>query len=146
MNEDFLKIIGMIIVVGFFIYLVVKSMKLQTSILEGLTNPDAASSSASTSDALSQNKSSGAQAYADEISKLYAKMSDSLLIKDNRTAYENVVIQMDDFINTLMLQKIMSVNKNSMTEEGIIDIVQKINTLNEGKRSLNSIMKFIDGV
>ena len=142
MNEDFLKIIGIIIVVGFFIYLAVKSMKLQTSILEGLTNPDAAS----TSDALSQNKASGAQAYADEISKLYAKMSDSLLIKDNRTAYENVIIQMDDFINALMLQKIMSVNKNSMTEEGIIDIVQKINTLNEGKRSLNSIMKFIDGV
>jgi hypothetical protein len=69
-----------------------------------------------------------------------------LLIKDNRNAYENVIIQMDDLINALMLQKILSISQSSLSEDTLLDVIDKINKMNEGKRSLNSIMKFIDGM
>jgi hypothetical protein len=141
MRDDFLKLLGLIIVAAYFVYLAVRSMKLQSSIMEGLTNPPA-----STDNALTQNKASGAQAYADEIQKIYAKITDNLLIKDNRTAYENVIIQMDDFITALMLQKIMSIDKTSLTEDNLVDVIGKINVLNQGKQSLNSVMKFVDGM
>jgi hypothetical protein len=145
MKEDFFKIVGIIIVVGVLIYLAVKSMKLQTSIIEGLVNPSSTTMTSS-QDALAENKASGAEAYAIEIQKLYAKNTDNMLIKDNRTSYENVIVQMDDFINSLMLQRIMSINKTELTEDNLISNLEKINILNQGKQSLNSVMKFIDGL
>jgi CRISPR/Cas system CSM-associated protein Csm2 small subunit len=141
MNEEFFKIVGIVIVVGYLIYLAVKSMTLQTSIIEGLTNSDSSSN-----DALNQNKASGAQNYANEINKIQSRITDGLLIKDNRNAYENVIIQMDDLINALMLQKILSISQSSLSEDTLLDVIDKINKMNEGKRSLNSIMKFIDGM
>ena len=141
MNEEFFKIVGIVIVVGYLIYLAVKSMTLQTSIIEGLTNSDSSSN-----DALNQNKASGAQNYANEINKIQSRITDGLLIKDNRNAYENVIIQMDDLVNAVMLQKIVSISQSSLTEDVLLDVIDKINKMNEGKRSLNSIMKFIDGM
>uniref|UniRef100_A0A6C0HCI6 Uncharacterized protein n=1 Tax=viral metagenome TaxID=1070528 RepID=A0A6C0HCI6_9ZZZZ len=141
MNEEFFKIVGIVIVVGYLIYLAVKSMTLQTSIIEGLTNSDSSSN-----DALNQNKASGAQNYANEINKIQSRITDGLLIKDNRNAYENVIIQMDDLINALMLQKIISISQSSLSEDTLLDVIDKINKMNEGKKSLNSIMKFIDGM
>jgi hypothetical protein len=141
MSEDFLKMLGLIIVVGYLIYLAVRALRLQSSIMEGLTN----GTSDAGDEALGQNKASGAQDYANEINKLHSKITDGLAIKDNRVAYENVVIQMDDLISTLMLQNIMSVNKSSITSDSLLDLLDKINKMGEGKRSLNSIMKFIDG-
>jgi hypothetical protein len=58
----------------------------------------------------------------------------------------NVIIQMDDFITALMLQKIMSIDKTSLTEDNLVDVIGKINVLNQGKQSLNSVMKFVDGM
>lgn len=141
MNDEFLKMLGIIIVVGYLIYLAVRALRLQSSIMEGLTN----GTSDGGDEALGQNKASGAQDYANEINKLHSKITDGLAIKDNRTAYENVVIQMDDLISALMLQNIMSVNKSSITSDSLLDLLDKVNKMGEGKRSLNSIMKFIDG-
>lgn len=144
MNEDFFKIIGIIIVVGYLIYLAVKSMSLQSSIMEGLTNP---SLSTASDEALSKNGASGAQDYANAINKMHSRISDSLLIKDNRTAYENVVIQLDDLINASMLKHIMSVNQEDLKDDGkLYDVVDRINRMNDGKKSLNTIMKYIDSV
>jgi hypothetical protein len=143
MKDDFLKMLGLVLFIGIFIYLVVRSLKLQSSIMEGLTNPDTSSVS---DDALAQNKASGSQAFADEINKLYLKITDNLMIKDNRVGYENVIVQMDDYVTALMVQKIMSINKSTMTEDSIVSTMEKINTLNQGKASLNSMMKFIDGI
>ena len=143
MNEDFFKMVGIIIVVGYLIYLAVKSMSLQTSIMEGLTNP----SSQASDEALGKNGASGAQDYANAINKIHSRITDSLLIKDNRTAYENVVIQLDDLINASMLKHIMSVNQNDLKDDGkLYDVVDKINKMNDGKKSLNAIMKYIDSI
>ena len=54
---------------------------------------------------------------------------------------------MDDLINASMLKTVMSINKAELKDDSkLIDLVEKINKLNDGKKSLNSIMKFIDGM
>ena len=138
--SDLIKIIGMILFACGFMYLAMKALKAPLKVMEGLTNPTPSAT------ALDDNKASGAQAYSDEIKKIYSKLSDNLLIKDNRTAYENVVIQMDDLINALMLQKMMSISKDSLTEDTIISTLSSLNILSQGKLSLNSVMKYIDSV
>jgi len=143
MSNDFFKLVGIIIVIGFLIYLAVKSMKLQISMVEGFTTTQTAGA---TDADFSQNKASSAGNYANAINQIYNQINDSLLVKDNRTSYENVIIQMDDFINALMLQKLMSLNISSLTEDNLVNLIDELNKLNQGKTSLNSIMKFIDGV
>lgn len=44
MNEDLLKVIGLVVVTAFIIFMVVKSLKLQKNVLEGLTNNSGGSS------------------------------------------------------------------------------------------------------
>ena len=62
-------------------------------------------------------------------------------------AYENVVIQLDDLLNVSMLKQIMSVNQDDLKDDNkLYDIVDRINKLNDGKKSLNTIMKYIDSV
>ena len=139
--SDLIKIIGMIIFACGFMYLAMRALKTPLKVMEGLTN-----STPTSATALDDNKASGAQAYSDEIKKIYSKLSDNLLIKDNRTAYENVVIQMDDLINALMLQKMMSISKDSLAEDTIISMLSSLNILSQGKVSLNSVMKYIDSV
>ena len=139
--SDLIKIIGMIIFACVFMYLAMKALKAPLKVMEGLTNPTPTSATA-----LDDNKASGAQAYADEIKKIYSKLSDNLLIKDNRTAYENVVIQMDDLINAVMVQKMMSISKDSLSEDTLISTLSSLNILSQGKVSLNSVMKYIDSV
>lgn len=56
MNDELFKLIGIVILVGFFIYIVIKSLRLHTSIMEGLVNPD---STKNDSAALGQNLASG---------------------------------------------------------------------------------------
>jgi len=143
MNDELFKLIGIVILVGFFIYIVVKSLRLHTSIMEGLVNPDSAKND---SPALGQNLASGAQPYADEINKAYTRMKDNFHFETYRTNYENAIIQMDDYASALMLQKVMSLDKNSLTEDNLMDTITKINALGEGKKNLNTVMKYIDSV
>ena len=42
-QDEFFKIVGILIVGFFIIYMVVKMFQLQTSVIEGLTNPDGTS-------------------------------------------------------------------------------------------------------
>jgi len=144
MESEFFKIVGIIIVVGYLIYLAIKSLTLQSSIMEGLTNNQTTTAN---DQAVFNNKGSGAQSYANKIQQIQQDAIKNLDISNNRTDYENVIIQMDDLINATMLKTVMSINKTDLKDEGkLIDVVEKINKLNDGKKSLNSIMKFIDGM
>lgn len=138
MQDDFLKILGTLVVVGFLIYLAVKSMKLQTRIVEGLANP--ASSTATV------NSGSGAANYATKVNTAYSQLKDILNITTYRTDYENVIIQMDDYVGGLMLQELLSIDPNAITEDSLLAVLAKINVLADGKVNLNAMMKFVDGV
>jgi hypothetical protein len=142
MTDEFFKIIGIIIFICILIYLAVKSMKIQTSIIEGLTNPD----NNTQTNSLTQNTASGASSYSDKIEKSFLQLRDSLNIQKYRSDYENVIINMNDYLGSLMLQQVLNINADGLNEENILLMIDKINKMNSGKQSLNSLMKYIDGV
>ena len=77
--------------------------------------------------------------YAANIKSLTIKNQDTLLISKYRKDYENAILNLDDLINTLMLQTALSVdNSNPMPS------LEKLNNLNSARGALNSVMKFVD--
>ena len=80
-----------------------------------------------------------AQNYAANIKSSTIKNQDMLLITKYRHDYENAILNLDDLINTLMLQTALSVdNSNPMPS------LEKLNVLNSSRGALNNVMKFVD--
>jgi hypothetical protein len=143
MNDEWLKIVGIVVVLGFIIYLAAKSLKIHRNMIEGLTMP--ADTSALTS-GVTNGQAGSANAYAAAIKAQVIKMQDVLLITKYRTDYENVIINMDDYINLLMLQAVLNLDTSSDSAANNIAAINSLNTLQSAKVALNSTMKFIDGV
>jgi len=80
-----------------------------------------------------------AQNYAANIKSETIKNQDMLLISKYRKDYENAILNLDDLINTMMLETALSVkNTDPMTS------LKKLNDLNSARGALNSVMKFVD--
>ena len=140
MNEDFLKIIGVIVVIGFILFLASKSIKLQKKVVEGLTNPSAATSTSA------NGQAGSAAAYTASIQAQVTQMNDTLLITQYRSDYENIIINMSDYFNLLILQGFVNLNTSSSNASTNIDAINNINSLYSAIQTLNSTMKFIDSV
>jgi|AntAceMinimDraft_18_1070375.scaffolds.fasta_scaffold298386_1 hypothetical protein len=143
--EDFLKIVGIIIIVVFLVWLVFKSLKLQlgfmNKIQEGLT-----SSSSSVDKTNSTNGYAGnASSLAASIKALSTALTDKLIVSKYRTDYENVIINLEDYINLLMVDNVLSLNVGSNNED-MIKTINVLGSLNSSKLALNDVMKFIDGL
>lgn len=141
MNEDFLKIIGVIVVIGFILYLASKSINLQKRVVEGLTNP-----STTTTSTGANGQAGSAAAYAASIQAQVTQMNDTLLITQYRSDYENIIINMSDYFNLLILQGFVNLNTSSSNASTNIDAINNINSLYSAIQTLNSTMKFIDSV
>jgi hypothetical protein len=136
MSEDLLKILGIVVVVVFLLYLGSNALKLhlnmQRSIFEGLTN----------------NTDSGiggsAATYATAISQQMTSLQDSLLIKKYKTDYENVILNLDEYIGLAMLQTALLINPKDVTTPENIALLTNLNTLNAAKQSLNTAMTVVD--
>jgi hypothetical protein len=136
MSEDLLKILGIVVVVVFLLYLGSNALKLhlnmQRSIFEGLTN----------------NTDSGiggsAATYATDISQQMVALQDSLLIKKYKTDYENVILNLDEYIGLAMLQTALLINPKDVTMPENIALLTNLNTLNAAKQSLNNVMTVVD--
>jgi len=134
MVDEMIKLFGVIVVIGFLIYLAIKMMKLQMNVVEGLTNPTS-----------SVNGEAGsATDYASTLKNKVTHLQDTLLITKYRKDYENVILSMDDYINALMLKTTLNINPNTDDVSVNLNLIQTLNILNESKASLNNVMKYVD--
>lgn len=101
MNEDMLKIIGILVIVIFLIYLATKSIKLHLNVMEGLTMPSLSSTPDSNSDIAK---------FAETYKVATIKMQDTLLLSKYKTDYENLIVNMDDFVK-LQIVTLVSTGK-----------------------------------
>ena len=129
-----------------FVCLIIYFLFSYTPVREGLTDASGnttTSSTSSTSSSTSSSSTSGvagnAQTYASNIKNAFIKNQDILLISKYRTDYENVVINLDDYINSMMLQTTLSLDASN-PQKGL-DALTK---LNDSKAALENVMKFID--
>ena len=136
MKEDLLKIIGILVIIGFLIYLASKALKLhlnlQTGIMEGLANPT------------SNGVAGSASVYANSIADQGTIIEDSLLMTKYKTEYENVIINLDEYIGLLMLQSALHFSVADGASQENIALLASLNTMNNAKQSLNTVMTFLD--
>jgi hypothetical protein len=137
-QDEFFKIIGILLVSFFIIYIVVKMFKLQATVLEGLTNgSDTATGSPSNGEA------GTAASYAATIKAQTVKLQDELLISKYRKDYENVIINLDDYIGYLMIKQVLNMKITDNLEANMVSI-NNLNNLKTARDSLNTTMTFLD--
>ena len=106
---------------------------------EGLTTDTTTTMVNNLSTSTSNGIAGSAQNYAANIKSMTIKSQDRLLISKYRSDYENAILNLDDLINTMMLETALSVkNTDPMTS------LKKLNELNSARGALNSVMKFVD--
>ena len=140
-QDEFFKIIGIIIVCFFIIYMTLKMFQLQTSVIEGLTNPDGTISASSTS--LSSGEAGTAVSYAANIKAQVIKLQDELLISKYRKDYEEAIINLDDYIGYMMIKQTLNMKLDEDMKSNI-EAFNNLNILKNSKDSLNATMTFLD--
>jgi|LakMenEpi02Jun10_1017292.scaffolds.fasta_scaffold06952_1 hypothetical protein len=108
----------------------------QYSLIEGMTDASTTQTAmAPSGDGVAGNAAS----YGAQIKAATIKLQDTFLITKYRRDYEAVILNLDDFINNLMLKNALSFDKEN-PEKSLTKLVQ----LQEAKLALNSVMKFVD--
>jgi len=130
-QDEFFKIIGIIIVSFFIIYMVVNMFQLQSNVIEGLTNPD------------TSEEAGTASTYAANIKSQIVKLQDKLLISKYRKDYEAAIINLDDYVGYLMIQQVLNMKLGNDMKSNI-DTINTLNILKNSKESLNATMTFLD--
>jgi hypothetical protein len=140
-QDEFFKIIGIIIVCFFIIYMAMKMFQLQTKVIEGLTNADGTISSSATPP--SSGEAGTATSYAAAIKAQVVKLQDELLITKYRKDYESVIINLDDYIGYLMIKQSLNMKLDGDMKSNI-ESINNLNILKSAKESLNATMTFLD--
>ena len=137
-QDEFFKIVGILIVGFFIIYMVVKMFQLQTSVIEGLTNPDGTSVTPPSS-----GEAGTAPSYAAAIKAQVVKLQDELLVAKYRKDYESAIINLDDYIGYLMIKQSLNMKLDGDIKANI-EGINNLSILKTAKDSLNTTMTFLD--
>jgi len=132
--EKYIINLTVFVLICFVSYLLFRSIN--TNYIEGMTSDNLTNSITST---ISSGVAGNAQSYAANIKSLTVKNQDTLLISKYRNDYENVILNLDDYVNTLMLQTALNIDPVKSSES-----LDKLKALNETKSALNNVMKYID--
>jgi len=118
---------GILIVIVTYIILTIYS-KIGIRVVEGLTTMTATGVAGS------------APTYSETIKSKATQLQDILLISKYRQDYENIIINMEDYVNLLIVQQILN-----LPLDGSMTSFTNIGALQQSKQALNDAMKFIDG-
>jgi len=129
---NLLLFIGLIVVI---IY-IFRSFNYNPMLIEGMT--DASGNTVAVS-APANGIAGNAAAYAASIKASTIKLQDTFLISKYRSDYESAILNMDDLINNLMLNTVLTVNQSSPTSS-----IEQLATMQQAKVALNSVMKYVD--
>lgn len=140
-QDELFKIIGIIVVCFFIIYMALKMFQLQTSVIEGLTNADGTISPSSTPP--SSGEAGTAASYAAAIKSQVVKLQDELLVAKYRKDYEAAIINLDDYIGYMMIKQTLNMKLDGDIKSNI-EAINNLNILKNSKDSLNATMTFLD--
>jgi hypothetical protein len=123
----------MFLAICFATYIIFRGLNFNLINKEGMTN--------STSDISSSSNgiAGNAAGYGATIKAETVKMQDEFLISKYRKDYENIILNLDDYINFLMLKTSLSIDKSNPEQA-----ISKLSEMNQAKLALNNVMKFVD--
>jgi hypothetical protein len=147
-NDSIFKIVGIIIIGGFLIFIAFKSLNLQMKVMEGfaVTSPNTDSKK---STPLNINNAAGSVGkFSNTLAEHVIKLQDTFLIKQYRKDYENLIINADEYVSYLTLQTLLNIKPDDTVESKAANVksFETMNTLSASKATLNSLMKFVDSV
>jgi len=82
--------------------------------------------------------------YVDALQSMVTSLKDELLVSKYRKNYEQAVIQLDDYVNLLMVKQSLHVPINLNDEAGALEVFDKLNKLYQTKQSLDITMKVLN--
>ena len=143
-EKDIYQYLGLCFVVIFVSYILIRTLRFQSKIFEGLTN--------STKPVISkENNGKLSDTINSNIKNVNIKMSEVLSLDKYKTNYENLIISLEEYSNTMMFAKIMSIGnkvglltKSDHITDDIIHEIDNANKLKSFIDTLNACMKFID--
>ena len=138
-QDEFFKILGIIIVCFFIIYMAVNMFHLQTKVIEGLTTD----SDSETTTAPSSGEAGSAASYAAAVKAQVVKLQDELLISKYRKDYEAAIINLDDYFGFSMIRLALNLKMNDDNKANF-EIIGKLNALKGARDALNATMAFLD--
>ena len=123
----------MFLAICFATYIIFRGLNFNLINKEGMTN--------STSDISSSSNgiAGNAAGYGAVIKAETVKMQDEFLISKYRKDYENIILNLDDYINFLMLKTSLTIDKSNPEQA-----LSKLSEMNQAKLALNNVMKFVD--
>ena len=138
-QDEFFKIVGIIIVCFFIIYMAVNMFHLQTKVVEGLTT----GSDSESTIAPSSGEAGSAASYAAAVKAQVVKLQDELLISKYRKDYEAAIINLDDYFGFSMIRLALNLKMNDDNKANF-EIIGKLNALKGARDALNATMAFLD--
>ena len=146
-EKDVYQYLGLCTMIIFVSYILIRTLRFQSKIFEGLTN-----STKSTKSVISkENNGKLSDTINTNIKNVNIKMSEVLSFDKYKTNYENLIISLEEYSNTMMFAKIMSIGnkiglltKNDHITDDIIHEIDNANKLASFIDTLNIGMKFID--
>jgi hypothetical protein len=117
------------------VYLLFRNFNYKLKTIEGMTDASGNDMASPGGNGIAGNASS----YGATIKDATIKLQDTFLITKYRSDYETVILNLDDFINNLMLKNTLSFDKENPGSS-----LSKLVELQQAKLALNAVMKFVD--
>lgn len=132
--SEILKLIAIGVLAFFSLIFLVQLFQKEDNI-EGLENKD-------TKPKPSDGAAGNATTFADNIKANVIKLQDELLISKYRKDYENIIVNMDDYINLLTLKQIANIDLSNSQKS--LQSIYGLSMLKNAKDTLNDTMKYMD--
>ena len=125
LSDEFMKYLGLIIVVVVGMMVIYNIFEYQFKVIEGMTS------------------STDSKEISENIKRESSKILDGLLIDKYRENYENTLTNLLELTNAQILKFSLSADSVNMGDK-FYPVVEKINNLEKFKISINNAMKFMD--
>ena len=147
-NDSIFKIVGIIIIGGFLIFIAFKSLNLQMKVMEGFAVTSTPTDKKASAPLNISNAAGSAGSFSNKVAEHVIKLQDTFLVKQYRKDYENLIINSDEYVSYLMLQTLLNIKPDDSTDSKAanVKLLETMNTLTASKTTLNSLMKFVDSV
>jgi len=147
-KEKIYKYIGLGVIGIVLVYLILRTLKFQLNIIEGLTTTAATTTTASLP-AASPVDNTDIENAPLAINNNSTMVEDTLLINKYKQKYEDIIIELDKNVDFSILQTILTNAQNisvNPTSNDSMKTIAIVNSLKAFKDSLNEGMTFMDSV
>ena len=136
--NDFFNVAALFII---FIIIIIIFYNIYNTQIEGMTNKKNNNKNSTTN---STSRGINSTKFHEKLKEHHINLKSDLNIPKHRNDYENILIEMNDYVDGLMLSEVLNIDPNNINNPKLINTIQNITKMNQSKESLNKIMKYLD--